>query len=134
MTDVWCFRPGWGTPGDKERNQHQHSGRPPQTGRRLELDFQVLLFFSTICLHSLVFSLLSSTSLQCALPELCGNGMSDGTRGSFQGNQVYPFSEPTSSGDGGPLQSVCTGNHTDRQQEKVQLFTTVAATVSQHVS
>lgn len=59
--------------------------------------------------------------------------MSDGTRGSFQGNQVYPFSKSTSSGDGCPLQSVCTGNHTNRQQEKVQLFTTVAATVSQRV-
>lgn len=38
MMDDCCFRPGWGTPGDKDYNQHQHSSRPPQTRSRLELD------------------------------------------------------------------------------------------------
>lgn len=90
---------------------------------------QMLLFFSS-CLH-----FPSSTSLQRALPELRGNRMSDGTRGGFQGNQMYPGSEPTPSGDGGAFQSVCTGNHANGQQEKVQpCCRTVAATVNQRVS
>lgn len=90
---------------------------------------QMLLFFSS-CLHSSVFT--SPTSLQCSLPELRGNRMSDGTRGGFQGNQMYPGSESTPSSDGGAFQSLCTRNHANGQQEKVQPYCrTVAATVNQ---
>lgn len=57
MTDVWCFRPGWGTPGDKECNQHQHCGRPPQTGRRLEPDVLRLWYSNPTFLQHHMFTL-----------------------------------------------------------------------------
>lgn len=40
---------------------------------------------------------------------------------------MHAGSDSTSSSDGGPLQSVFSGNHANRQQAKVQLFSAVAA-------
>uniref|UniRef100_A0A3P8S530 Tensin 2a n=1 Tax=Amphiprion percula TaxID=161767 RepID=A0A3P8S530_AMPPE len=40
---------------------------------------------------------------------------------SMESNQVYFGSESTSSGNGGPLQSVLSGHHANRQQKKVRL-------------
>lgn len=69
--------------------------------------------------HFFFFSSLLYSSLQRALPKLGRNWITDGTRGSLQGYQVYFGSEPTSSSDGGPLQSLCSGNHSHRQQKTV---------------
>lgn len=57
MMDDCCFRPGWGTPGDKEYNQHQHSGWPPQTRSRLELDV-LRLWYANAAVLQLKFTLI----------------------------------------------------------------------------